>query len=364
MLETLSIRHDLIRSLFSLALERQLKTLACHLTEVEKLSNHGANPCAVLGYCFGEYSAAVVSGAMTEEAAVNIIVRRAIALRKVNGAMLNVFSDMSVVKRHLARLPSPPSIAIHAGPGHVVLSGTVSQIQDSQKELQRRGVKTVLIPDALPFHSDAVNDSVSKLLPYSFVPQPASTCYISCVTGSSISSIQLGIKYWLRHMREPVQFYRSMQFIRNTFPSAKIIDVGPGTSLAKMISRYEWPDTVVLSVNEWCRDGFSHRKSTPLAAHNIAPQLDTIPRSLSLAGEREPRKEQDLSQVALSVLSKTFGYPESKDILRRSPHSVGLQSMDFIRFSDIFSRRTGIDIPLSAFVSDLTLERIITNAVT
>lgn len=276
--------------------------------------------------------------------------------------MLNVFSDMSVVKRHLARLPSPPSIAIHAGPGHFVLSGTISEVQDAQKEFQRRSVKTVLIPDALPFHSDAVNDSLSKLLPYSLVPQPASTCYISCVTGSSISGTKLGIKYWWRHMREPVQFYRSMQFIRDTFPSARIIDIGPGTSVTKMISRYEWPNTVVLSPDEWCRDVSWHNKSISPAARSKLP-LDNLPTLLPPTKDGgKSGEEHTLCQVALTVLSETFGYPESKDILGRSPHSVGLQSMDFIRFSDIFSRKTGVDIALSAFVSDLTLEDIITKA--
>lgn len=72
------------------------------------MAKHGTPPCAVVGYCFGEYAAAIVSGAITEEIAIRIIVQRALGLRMVSGAMLNVFTEVSHIQHCLARPDGPP----------------------------------------------------------------------------------------------------------------------------------------------------------------------------------------------------------------------------------------------------------------
>jgi Acyl transferase domain len=339
-------------------LEQQLKTLASQLTTVRTLLDRGVVPNKVLGYCFGEYAAAITAGILSEETVVNILVRRAMVLRNIKGAMLNVFCEAPIVRRSLSSIASPPNIAIIAGPKHIVLSGSHSQIACAQSEFLRRSVKTVLVPTTLPFHSAVMDGPARNFVPFNFSPQDSAVSYISGVTGKVLHGSRLGLKYWLRHLRDPVDFYSSMKFVRATSAGEAIIDIGPDAVLTKIISRYGWPDRYSVSTPDEC------------GALSGGPVWGT--RRTPLASAATPTRPKLLTGtsfntvnpigVALGLLRELFGYDSSSGLLSQSLHSVGLQSMDFIRFADHFRARTGINIALSAFVSDAPLETIIREA--
>lgn len=118
----------------------------------------------------------------------------------------------------------------------------------------------------------------------------------------------------------------------------------------------------VISPDEWLRSS-TLRQLPPRQLPTPTPSAHTR----TLENEiKHPAKnisnKQDIYTVAVDVLSESFGFARSLDFLKRSPHSLGLQSMDSIRFAEILSRRAGLDIPLWAFVSDLTLEKILQEA--
>lgn len=64
---------------------------------------------------------------------------------------------------------------------------------------------------------------------------------------------------------------------------------------------------------------------------------------------------------ALTILSGTFSYPRRTGLLSKSFLDLGLQSMDFVKFTDQFSKTTGMVIPPSSYTSRTSLKDIITS---
>ena len=207
---------------------------------MDRLAYKGIKPHAVLGYCFGEFAAAIVAGILSENAVIDILVRRAAALDRIEGNMLNVFEEERTIRRLLLRMAAPPNIAIFAGLKHTVLSGSIEQISAAQKLFQAEGIRCKLVPSFIPFHS-SVMDSVVETLRFPAVnPKQARCMYISGLLGIPINGENLGAAYWLRHMRDPLQFFTAMQYIRKEFPDKPLYDCGPGTDLTSIITRYGW----------------------------------------------------------------------------------------------------------------------------
>ncbi|CAA7262013.1 unnamed protein product [Cyclocybe aegerita] len=342
---------------------KQLTTLAMQLGTVESLAKDGIRPHAVLGYCFGEYAAAVTAGILPEVVAVDLLVRRALSLRSQEraGAMLNVFCDLRTIRPILACLPSPPSIAIVAGPSHVVLSGSVSQVQSAQAELQHRRVRTFLVDTPVPFHSALIDNAISQFQPPVYDAKTTSVAYISGVTASTISGHLLGVNYWLRHMRETVNFYGSMVFVRRTLPGHPVVDVGPHNTLSKIISRYEWSEVRVYSADTARSIPVT---STQRAAVSMTDSdtLSATTRGQTPGTSKEQIQVAEANTIALQVLKELFGYEPTVDLLRQSLHAIGLQSLDFIRFSDCYGAKTGLFLSLSAYIADTPLENVVSSA--
>lgn len=343
-------------------LRQQLKTLASQISTVEGLTARGIKPSAVLGYCFGEYAAATSSGILSEATAVDLLVRRASALEKQQGAMLNVFCDIGTVRTILARLSPPPSIAIIAGPKHIVLSGSSDQIYRAKTDIQKRHIKTLNVDTPLPFHSALMDEAIANFVPPIFTTGQSDPIeYISGITASSLNPRSLNVNYWLRHMREPVNFYGSMRYVTRRFPGHPIIDIGPGKTLSKIIRHYGWTDLHLLSpndthfLNQAFPEGHTAQRKLPSISLSVSEKIcGAEAASLSMT--------PDVFAIALHLLQELFGYEISPRLLRQSLHVTGLQSLDFIRFSDYYGAKTGIHLPLSAYVSDATLETAIAEA--
>lgn len=219
-----------------------MESLAVQLSTVERLDSMGIVPVAVLGYCFGEFAAAIASGILSESEVVEMLVKRAAALKDVTGSMLNVFEDESKVRRLLLRLTAPPDLAIFAGPRHIVLSGTTPQINVAHELLRDQAIKCKLVPTLIPFHSSAMNRVIERLELPPIDPKQSKCIYVSGLLGRPIGGNNLGRAYWLRHMRDPVQFYSAMQYLRGKLLSNPPYNCGPGVDLISVITKYEWQD--------------------------------------------------------------------------------------------------------------------------
>ena len=341
-------------------LDAQLDTLAAQLKVTEQLSQKGILPVAVLGYCFGEFAASIVSGILALETVVKIIVRRAFALRGVQGTMMNVFAESPAVRRVLVCLEDPPDVAIVAGPSHQVLSGTHPQINEARLQFHRCGIKTIDIDSTVPFHSAAVSTPLVDFSPLSYEPQATSVRYISGVIGGPVEGTCLGPTYWIRHMRGSINFLGAIHHLHQSFPEAQFIDIGPGTGLSKIVERYNWQELSVICPNvilTRVSPSFLPQRFISVSSRN--PTRQTSSHLSSPALFTKIPQDTKLEDIALLLLSDMFGLDPSPKLLSRSLHSIGIQSLDFIRFSEEFFSQTGIHLPLSSFATDLPLASII-----
>lgn len=354
-------------------------------------------PRAVLGYCFGEYAASVCAGILSLETAVDIIVRRAIALRDVKGSMLNVFAELDIVRRQLVKLPFHMEIAIYAGPNHYVLSGPPEDVALAQSAFQKAGVKTKLVETSIPFHSAVMDPVVTSVRLPSVNTAPESCTYISGLTGSSIGGKRLGPKYWLRHMRDPVLFMDAIRYIQRHFPSSPLVDVGPGRMLSSIVARYKWDGCQIVTLKNFLDGNFASTSipgpaltsaaappSLPRKVHGARPDDSTLRNPVSTGKSLGPAvasaqvaslprpsparegKEADVDRnsveaVVTSILVSDFGFKgaDPRDLLSKSFLMLGLQSIDFVTFSEKVQEQTGFVLPASSFASDSPLSEIL-----
>jgi len=350
----------------SQALIKQLTTLTIQIATARRIvSLHKLQPTAVVGYSFGEYAAAVVSGALEEDEAVKILAARDYAVRDVEGAMLNVFCDAQTATSILSRMANPPSVAIKAGPQHTVLSGPKDAILAADKDFRLLSIKCHALMDATPFHSTIMKVPARLIAEVTVVPHLTDIQFVSGLAGTTLAGDRLGLRYWQRHMVGSIDFYKALNYIRETFPGSRLIDIGPNASLSKIISRYGWTDMTVVSAED--KEAFSASASVlPIEnGHTFQSDASTEPSSLEVSTpDTGPSSDDNRVTVAKSLLHELFGYSEATldQDLHQSLQILGLQSMDFIFFSEEFNSRTGLTLPLSAYTSDDSLYDILTAA--
>jgi acyl transferase domain-containing protein/SAM-dependent methyltransferase len=210
----------------------------------------GIEPVAVLGHSLGEYAAACVAGMLPLDDGLRLVAARGRLTHELalEGAMAAVFADESVVQAALARSGGRLAIAAYNGPEHFVLSGPCAAVDDAVAWLDGTGVRVKPIRVPHGAHSqqiDPVLPAYRRVLEAMRFEEPRITL-VSNVTGAAAGLAELGqVDYWIRHMREPVHFARSM----GTLAAQGIthfIEIGPHPVLLGMgaeclpAARCEW----------------------------------------------------------------------------------------------------------------------------
>ncbi|TFK50404.1 hypothetical protein OE88DRAFT_250761 [Heliocybe sulcata] len=406
----------------------QLYTLASQLWKIERLSRQGVHAHVVLGYCFGEFAAAITGGYADEKEITQVIARRALAIHQSGilvdtvephkqcqshiactdscsvqaGGMLNVFASIDEVKHVITDVHDAPDIAIHAGPTHVVLAGSASAIERSVQYLEGRKLRSKRINSAVPYHS-ALLDRAMRIFGQTvtcekdFVPpqDPRTKCtYISGLTGRPLKSQRLRPQYWLRHMRQTINFFQSMVTVRgmavtNGGRQQTFIDVGPDSIVTSMLQRYGWTDLHVLPADgciERTGDMMTAAVITTYASKQSAPSCSSsklgatatteftqAEQPSSLVAPRElydTAKPGDLNgchsstsveQAFLHALAADFNYTAEhySRVLDETFHSLGIDSMGFVRLCNKLEEATGATILPSAYTSDTPLKTLL-----
>ncbi|KAH7872216.1 uncharacterized protein C8R40DRAFT_1173946 [Lentinula edodes] len=326
-------------------LKHQLRALSIQLAGVEHLSSQNVHPSAVIGYCFGEYAAAIAAGILSESMVVEILVHRASVVQHINGAMLTVFADIALVRKNLSRMKSAPAIAIQAGPRLIILSGSADGIDAARDLFHHQNIKTLLIERVIPFHSELIESSLSTLKLPKVTPKLSSKiAYISGMLGSIIPGQLLTESYWHRHMRSFINFHEAMNLAHDKYKGHTFLDFGPGKTLSKIIGRYDWSDFPLHPVTQ-----------LPSLIHpTIVAQ-----KHLQVLAPESFEPSPTLVDVMLELLHTIHGHQKADNLLHHSFYSLGLQSLDYTKLSDQFYMRTGVQLPLSAFISDVSIDEIL-----
>ena len=196
----------------------------------------GIEPVALIGHSVGENAAACLSGVLSYEDALGMVILRGQLVERVaEGAMLSVPLSAEAIEPLLGELNL--DLAIVNSPELCVISGTVSGIEALEKKLLEREVEARRLKISVAGHSRMLEPileefgSFIKKLKLSAPKIP----FVSNFTGTWIKPEQAtDPAYWVRHLRHTIRFSEGMRTLLE-IPERVFLEVGPGRILSSLV---------------------------------------------------------------------------------------------------------------------------------
>lgn len=206
------------------------------------LREDGIEPDAVAGHSVGEIAAAWAAGALDLEQAIRVICARSQAqgLTRGQGRMAVIGLSHEAVNTLLEGLGADLGVNVAGvnSPSNITLSGSLEGLQRIQSALEGQSVFFRLLDLDYAFHSPYMDGllphlekSLGDLQPGQQAPQAR---FISTVTGEELSPQELGVDYWWRNIREPVQFEQAIACLANQ-GCRVFLEIGPHAILQRYI---------------------------------------------------------------------------------------------------------------------------------
>jgi len=196
----------------------------------------GIEPVAVLGHSVGEYVAAAVAGVFSMAEGVRLIGERGRLMQALpeGGAMAAMAGSGERVRRAVVASGGRLSVAAWNGPSNTVISGDAGELDRVERELKDEGVGMRRLRVSHAFHSARMEPAME---PFGErlreVKQNAPRLrWIANLTGEAMSEMP-DTGYWLRQLREPVQFEASMRTLKD-LSCDTMVEAGPGPVLIGM----------------------------------------------------------------------------------------------------------------------------------
>jgi acyl transferase domain-containing protein len=214
------------------------------------LIHWGITPDALIGYSFGEYAAACISGVLSLEDALKLVVSRGKLLQKMpDGAMLSVPLPKEKLLPFLEG--TDLSLAVDNGPSCIV-SGAVVEIQAFANRMKQNRCVCMPLPHASrALHSHMMKPMLAELeeIVGAFDLKNPGIPYISNVTGQWLTDREVTSPgYWAAHLESTVQFACGVkELLKN--PGTIFVEVGPGHDLCGLIRHHINDNTGSLVLN-------------------------------------------------------------------------------------------------------------------
>ena len=202
----------------------------------------GVRPSAVMGHSIGEYAAAVVSGVMSLEDAVMAVAIRGRLMDSApgHGSMGTLFATEETVNELIAPYSDKVSIATRNAESNFVISGETEAVEAVLQEAESKKIETRRLVVSHGFHSQLMTPILGEfedIISSVKINKPEIT-FVSALYGRPVTSAEeLSHDYWVRHIREKVDFYSAVKSVENN-KNYIFTEVGSHTvlsSLCKMI---------------------------------------------------------------------------------------------------------------------------------
>jgi amino acid adenylation domain-containing protein len=198
----------------------------------------GIKPDAMIGYSFGEYTAACLAGVISLEDTLKLIVIRGQLIESLPaGSMMSVPLSEKELKPFIdgAKI----SIAIDNGLSCIV-SGSEAAIDAFEKQMKEKRILCLRLQSSRAIHSqmmDPILGEFEKKTSQIILEKPRIP-YISNVTGKWITVEQATHPgYWAKHLRATVRFADGIEELKHE-PNAIFLEIGPGQDLSALAARY------------------------------------------------------------------------------------------------------------------------------
>lgn len=192
-------------------------------------------PDIMLGHSLGEYVAACLSGVLTLQDALKMVAIRGKLMGSAEkGKMISVAASLGDLDTNIL---DECDVAAINSPKQIVLSGKQSTLDDIKALLEKNEINVKELANNGAFHSrlmDKIIDEFSEEVTKFNMNSPQIP-YLSNLTGNYVDETNLNPDYWVRHVRQTVNFSAAFEQLKH-FKQCVFIEVGPGrtmTSLAK-----------------------------------------------------------------------------------------------------------------------------------
>lgn len=221
------------------ASEIQLLLFTVEYALAKTLEFYGIQADIMIGYSFGEYVAACLSGVLALKDALKLVVQRGKLMRKLKGTtMLSVPLSEDKIKETLKENLYLSIINEET----CTVSGTVEDLEEYENELRNKRIICSKVP-AIAGHCGLLKTieedyrKVLRTVDFGICNKK----YISCILADEVSGKQLAsVDYWIQHMLNPVRFSDSIKKIIENYGSCTFVEVGPGMNLSALINRFSF----------------------------------------------------------------------------------------------------------------------------
>ena len=199
----------------------------------------GVKPAALIGHSMGENTAACLSGVMTLEECISLVLLRGRLFETVEaGGMLSVPLSEEDLR---ARLPADVDIASINAPGLCVVSGTKSELDRFAAELRNDAIESRRIQIDIAAHSrllEPILDRFGAFLKTLDLKAP-NIPFVSNRTGDWITDDEAtDPDYWVGHLRNTIRFRDGLTTLSDK-ADRLYIEVGPGVALASLAGQHD-----------------------------------------------------------------------------------------------------------------------------
>ncbi|MCU0287253.1 MAG: KR domain-containing protein, partial [Acidobacteria bacterium] len=204
------------------------------------LISWGIKPYAMVGYSFGEYTAACIAGVFSLEDALKLVAARGRLIRNAApGAMISVPLEASQLTPWLTTFMGI-FIAIDNGPS-CVLAGLEAEVTAFEKEMKKKRLICTRLPAAHALHTPLLGPAAKELhtiIASEIVLNKPRIPYISNITGDWITVSQaMDAEYWVQHLSQTVRFADGVKKLMAE-PGTIFLEIGPGKDISTLLLRY------------------------------------------------------------------------------------------------------------------------------
>jgi acyl transferase domain-containing protein len=208
---------------------------AVEVATVRLLAEWGIVPHAQIGHSVGELAAAHLSGVLSLQDAVRVVVERGRLMQSMPpGAMLALALDKTAA---LAFEDDDCQVAAFNGPREHVISGSLDGIAKLEARLTAGGVRFTRLGTSHAFHHRSMQGAAEALLDtlgtvsLSVSERP----FVSCMTGQEITSDEAtSPQYWADSILKPVRFSDAARTLLAN-PGTIYIECGTGGTLGGLL---------------------------------------------------------------------------------------------------------------------------------
>ena len=208
------------------------------------LTNPDFKPDLVAGHSLGEFSALVANGALSFEDGLKLVTKRAQAMQKacesVPGTMAAVLGlDDAIVENICSAIDDVVVPANYNCPGQLVISGSLSAVEEACEQLREAGARRALIlPVGGAFHSPLMEPAREELeAAINQVEFRSPICPIvqnvDAQAHTDIAEIKQNL---IAQLTAPVRWTQSVQKMV-TLGASNFIETGPGKVLQGLVRK-------------------------------------------------------------------------------------------------------------------------------